>query len=44
VKFTDNDGIKRGFCSRVCTKADDCPEEGWECNLAPYTACVPAKN
>jgi hypothetical protein len=31
-----------GFCTRTCTSADDCPEEGWECNLAPYTACVPA--
>jgi hypothetical protein len=42
VQFTDNDGNERGFCSRVCTKAEDCPEEGWECNLAPYTACVPS--
>lgn len=30
-----------GFCTRTCTSADDCPEPGWECNLAPYTACVP---
>lgn len=43
VKFTDNSGTPRGFCSRTCTKAEDCPEEGWECNLAPYTACVPKK-
>lgn len=43
VLFTDNSGQERGFCSRVCTKAEDCPEDGWECNLAPYTACVPAK-
>lgn len=41
VQFTDNSGQKRGFCSRQCTKAEDCPESGWECNLAPYTACVP---
>jgi hypothetical protein len=30
-----------GFCTRQCVKAEDCPEEGWVCNLAPYTACVP---
>ncbi len=41
VQFTDNSGQKRGFCSRQCTKAADCPESGSECNLAPYTACVP---
>lgn len=43
VRFTDNSGQERGFCSRICTKAADCPETGWECNLSPYTACVPAK-
>jgi hypothetical protein len=43
VLFTDNNGMQRGFCSRICTKAADCPETGWECNLAPYTACVPSK-
>ena len=41
VQFTGNDGKKHGFCSRQCTTAEDCPESGWECNLAPYTACVP---
>src|SRR5262249_22257413 len=30
-----------GFCTRSCTKVEDCPEMGWECNLSPYTACVP---
>lgn len=30
-----------GFCTRQCTKASDCPEMGWECNISPYTACVP---
>ena len=29
------------FCSRQCVSADDCPEEGWVCNLSPFTACVP---
>jgi predicted small secreted protein len=31
-----------GFCTRQCTSASDCPEEGWDCNISPYTACVPA--
>jgi hypothetical protein len=44
VLFTDNSGQERGFCSRICTKAEQCPEEGFVCNLAPYTACVPGKN
>jgi hypothetical protein len=30
-----------GFCTRQCTKAADCPEQGWVCNISPYTACVP---
>jgi hypothetical protein len=30
-----------GFCSRQCSNAADCPEMGWECNITPYTACVP---
>lgn len=43
VLFTDNDGKRRGFCSRACTKAEDCPESGWECNISPWTACVPQR-
>ncbi len=43
LKFTGNDGKEHGFCTRQCTKAADCPESGWECNLSPYTACVPKK-
>jgi hypothetical protein len=35
-------GVTYGFCTRSCTSAEDCPESGWECNLAPHTACVPA--
>ena len=41
LTFTDKNGQKRGFCTRQCTKAADCPEKGWVCNLAPHTACVP---
>ena len=42
LMFEDDMGNQYGFCTRTCTSADDCPEEGWECNLSPYTACVPA--
>lgn len=41
VRFKDNQGVDRRFCSRTCTKAADCPESGYVCNLSPYTACVP---
>lgn len=44
LTFTDKNGQKRGFCTRQCTKAADCPEKGWVCNLSPYTACVPDSN
>jgi hypothetical protein len=30
-----------GFCTHSCTQPSDCPQTGWECNLSPYTACVP---
>jgi len=36
-------GASAGFCTRQCTSASDCPEDGFECNLAPYTACVPKR-
>jgi hypothetical protein len=34
-------GASVGFCTRQCTSNADCPESGYECNLSPYTACVP---
>ena len=37
----ESNGEEFGFCSRQCVKAEDCPEDGWVCNLSPYTACVP---
>jgi hypothetical protein len=36
-------GATVGFCTHTCTKSSDCPSTGWECNLSPYTACVPTK-
>lgn len=36
-------GATVGFCTHSCTKSADCPSSGWECNLSPYTACVPTK-
>ncbi len=41
LTFTTDRDVKMGFCTRQCTQAADCPEEGWECSLSPYTACIP---
>lgn len=43
VTFVDNSGTERGFCSRRCVKAADCPD-GWDCSISPYMACVPAED
>lgn len=33
-------GQSFGFCTKQCVEASDCPSD-WDCNLSPYTACVP---
>lgn len=43
VRFTGNDGQKYGFCSNQCTKPEQCPPSGWDCQLAPGPYCVPTK-
>ncbi|MBI3073528.1 MAG: hypothetical protein HYY84_15560 [Deltaproteobacteria bacterium] len=31
-----------GFCTHSCTRDSQCPS-GFECNISPYTACVPKR-